>query len=344
MDLGSRIQAWLRRPIGYISFLVLLTAIVSAPAWLFFDPLSYLPRDPLATYRLINDDFEYCSVSRNWTRTVEGLFVPHNTHVVPAWRLVTWGIVAVAGRLSRLPYVLAIASYGILVGVMLMTGRLVTRETGRPGIALAAMAAVGTSTLMFSAASWYSAGQPLWAGFGILVTLWYLQGFRRSGGSHRLLLASVAAMAAGWLWTVGHLAGPLGAIYLWADARARCRWAAVVPLLASVLAFGLGMSLGGRKIDATISLHGRTAREALDPIHGAMYTMQAIPENLVFGNLGVITETTALQGTLLTVALLLIWAWTRKSGLEIQSAGMRGRRHGPRELLPGMEHAGIQAV
>ena len=164
--------------------------------------------------------------------------------------------------------VLATASYGILVAVMLMTGRLVARETGGPGLGLAAMAAVGTSTLMFSAATWYSAGQPLWAGFGILVTLWYLQGWRRTGGSLRLVLASVAAIVAGWLWTVGHLAGPLGAIYLWADGRTRCRFAAVVPLLASVLAFAVGMGLGGRKIDATVSLHGRTAREAIDPIHG----------------------------------------------------------------------------
>jgi hypothetical protein len=311
MGLGSRIQAWLGRPLGFTSTLVLLVCVVSAPAWLFFDPLSYIPRDPVVVYRLTNDDFEYCSASRTWTKALASLFVPHNTHVVPAWRLVTWGFVACAGRLSRLPDVLATVSYGILVAVMLMTGRLVARETCRPGLGLAAMATVGTSTLMFSAATWYSAGQPLWSGFGILVTLWYLQGFRRTGGSLRLVLAAVAAIVAGWLWTVGHLAGPLGAIYLWADGRTRCRLAAAVPLLASVVAFAVAMGLGGRKIDASVSLHGRSAREAIDPIRVAEYTMQAIPENLFFGNLGVITETTALQGTLLTVALLLAWVWSR---------------------------------
>jgi hypothetical protein len=311
MGLGSRIQAWMGRPLGVTSTLVLAIVILSAPAWLFFDPLSFIPRDPFATYRLTNDDFAYCAASRNWTRTVESLFTPHNTHIVPGWRLVTWIVVAFAGRLTRLPDVLATASYGILAAVMLMTGRLVARETCQTGWGLAAMAAVGTSSLMFSAAGWYSAGQPLWAGFGILATLWYLQGWRRAGGSLRLLLASVAAMTAGWLWTVGHLAGPLGAIYLWTDGRARCRFAAVIPLFASVLAFAIAMGLGGRSIDATVSLHGRTAREAFDPIHGALYTMQAIPENLVFGNLGVFAETTALQGALLSVALLFTWAWTR---------------------------------
>ena len=327
MGLAPRIQAWMGRPLGITSILVLLFCIVSAPAWLFFDPLSYIPRDPIATYRLTNDDFEYCSASRTWTRALGSLFVPHNGHVVPAWRMVTRGMVACAGRLSRLPDVLATASYGILVAVMLMTGRLVASETGGRGLGLAAMAAVGTSTLMFSAATWYSAGQPLWAGFGILVTLWYLQGWRRTGGALRLVLASMAAIVAGWIWTVGHLAGPLGAIYLWTDGRRRCRFAAVAPLLASVLAFAVAMGLGGQKIDTTVSLHGRTVREAIDPIRIAQYTMQAIPENLVFGNLGVITETTALQGTLLTVALLLAWGWSRSpqwrfNSLECTGAAM----------------------
>src|SRR4051812_28288730 len=125
MGLGSRLQAWLDRPLGFASTLALLIGVVSAPAWLFFDPLSYIPRDPIATYRLMNDDFAYCGASRNWASTVAGLFIPHNTHIVPVWRLVTWGMVASAGRLSRLPDVLATASYGILVAVMLMTGRLV---------------------------------------------------------------------------------------------------------------------------------------------------------------------------------------------------------------------------
>ena len=47
MALSSRIQAWLGHPLGFTSTLVLIFGIVLAPAWLFFDPLSYIPRDPL---------------------------------------------------------------------------------------------------------------------------------------------------------------------------------------------------------------------------------------------------------------------------------------------------------
>jgi len=306
-----RTLAWLGRPMGRGSTCVLVAAVCLAPAWLFFDPTGYLPRDPLAIYRMRSDDFPYCSASRNWTRTVSNLFVPHNTHIVPAWRLVTWGMVAWAGRLSRLPVVLATASYAILVALMMLTGRLVARETGLAWLGLAAMLAVGISPLVFCAATWYSAGQPLWAGLGIEAMLWCLQGWRRLGGWVRLVLASLAAAAAGWFWTVGHLAGPVGAAYLWVDGRSRCRFAAGLPLLASVLAFGVGMGLGGRQIDATISLHGRTTREAFKPVPGVVYTLQAIPENLVLGNLGLIAETTELQGAVLSLALIATWAWSR---------------------------------
>src|SRR5262249_347844 len=157
---------------------------------------------------------------------------PHNTHIVPAWRLVTWALVACAGNLQGLPYVLAVASYGILVAVMLMVGRLVARETGRAGPGLAATALVGTTSLMLTPAVWDSGGQRLGAGFGILSALWYAQSFRRNGRWPSLVLAALAAGVAGGFWSAGNLAGPVTAVYLWFDGRRRCRLAASVPLAA----------------------------------------------------------------------------------------------------------------
>src|SRR5439155_13655057 len=110
--------------------------LAAAPAVLFFDPASYrpnthghIPREPLAFYRLFSDDVAYIAGSRTWERTASNLFVPHNTHIVPAWRLVTWGLVTRAGYLERLPEVLAVASYSILVVAILLSGLLVTSET-----------------------------------------------------------------------------------------------------------------------------------------------------------------------------------------------------------------------
>ncbi|MBV8486785.1 MAG: hypothetical protein JO161_00765 [Planctomycetaceae bacterium] len=316
-------QPWADRPVGRASLVLIIAFIVCAPWLLFFDPISlpghpHIARDPAAIYRLQNDDFAYVAASLTLGRMLSNLFTPHNTHIVPAWRVLTWMMVSMAGSLERLPQVLAIASYGILAAVMLLAGRLVARETGRTGLGLAAMSAVGTTSLMLSAAAWYSAGQTLWAGFGILASLWYAQCFRRSRSVSALLLAALAAMTAGWFWTIGHLAGPVAAIYLWSDGRKHCRWAAAAPLAGTFIAVIVGLGLGAGKIDSSMSFHGRTAAEAARPIAGLWHTAQAIPENLVFVNLGLRVRTTPAQGLVLTTVILACWLagrW-RQGGLR----------------------------
>jgi hypothetical protein len=317
--------------------MILLVALIAAAPWvLFFDPIAgfrraHIPRDPSAIYRLYSDDFAYVAASRTLPRTLANLFVPHNTHIVPAWRLLTWAVVAWSGSLVKLPAVLAQAAYGILVAVMLMTGRLVARETGRAGMGLAAMAAVGTTSVMASPACWYSAGQTLWAGFGVLATLWYAQCWRRGLSIAALVLAAISAALAGWFWTIGYMAGPVAAVYLWLDGRRRCRLAAAVPLCASVLALLLAMALGGGKIDSTVSFHGRTPGEAARPVEGLLHTAQAIPENLILGNLGLKAQTTPAQGVMICLILLGVWAFHR------------GRDRGIRAFNP-LECAGAALV
>jgi hypothetical protein len=191
--------------------------------------------------------------------------------------------------------------------VMLLMGRLVARETGRTGLGLAAMAAMGTTSVIAPSACWYSAGQTLWAGFGILASLWYAHCWRRSRSFAALALTAVSAMLAGWFWTIGHIAGPAAAVYLWLDGRPKWRWGALAPLAGSALAIALGTFLGGHKIDSTVSFHGRTTREAARPVEGFLHTAQAIPENLILGNLGLTTKTTQTQG--LTITLILAGVW-----------------------------------
>jgi hypothetical protein len=314
----GRILGVLNRPVGRAGLAVVILVIVAAPAFLFFDPATYRPlrrghiaREPLGLYKLFSDDVAYVASSRTWERTVSNLFVPHNTHIVPAWRLVTWGLVASAGSLGQAPAALGFASYAILVAVMLMTGRLVARETGRTGLGLAAMMLMGTTSLMLTPAAWYSAGQPLWAGFGILSALWYAQSYRRSGRMLTLVLAGASAAVAGGFWTIGHMAGPVASVYLWVDGRRRCRLAAIVPMAATLLAVGISMAMAPRAIDSRVSFHGRTVRQAIDPIQGVFHTAQAIPENLVLGNIGLEAHTTPTQGLFLTLGLVILWAGSR---------------------------------
>ncbi len=83
--------------------------------------------------------------------------------------------------------------------------------------------------------------------------------------------------------------------------------AAAVPLAASILALLLGLAIGGRQIDTTVSFHGRTPKQATRPVRGLLYTAQSIPENLILGNLGLATRTTQSQGAIITAALVLVW-------------------------------------
>ena len=170
---------------------------------------------------------------------------------------------------------------------MLMTGRLVARETGRdrprpggdgPGgddVADGDARRSGTRPASRSgpgSASWRPCGTPSLTG-------------GRAGG-WRWSSSGLSAALAGGFWTIGHLAGPVAAVYLWVDGRRRCRLARRYPWRRRLLAVALSLALAARPIDSRVSFHGRTIREAIDPIQGVVHTAQAIPENLVFGNLG----------------------------------------------------------
>ncbi len=353
-ELLARALSFLSKPASRTGLILVLLWIVTAPAILFYDPATYAPRrrghierSPREYYMLFSDDVAYIAASRTWDRTLANLMVPHNTHIIPAWRLTTWALVASAGNLQRLPAVLATAAYGVLVAVMILAGLLVARETRRTGAGLAASALVGTTSLMLTPATWYSGGQPLWAIFGILAALWYAQSYRRSGRPTALLLAALSAMLAGGFWSAGHLAGPVTAVYLWLDGRRRCRIAAVIPFVATVAAVGLMFATAARPMDSTVSFHGRTVRQAMNPVQGAITTAQAIPENLVLANLGLGAETTPIQGIVLTLGLLLFWAsrrW-RFDRAEPDSTAAKTRRvRWPSFAFNPLECAGLAIV
>jgi hypothetical protein len=206
----------------------------------------------------------------------------------------------------------------MLVGVMILTGRLVARETRSEGLALAAGAFVGTTSLMEQAGSWFSASQAAGAGFGVLLTLLFVQGWRQRGGWWRLVMIVISTWIAGGAWTTGHVAGPVAAVYLLADGRRRCVLAAAVPLIGTAIAVAAALGMGAKGIEeqSTTSFHGRKAEEAVAPVSGAFHTIQAIPERLIGGDLGLEMETTFVQGFILVALLIAAWAWTRRAHLR----------------------------
>jgi len=343
------------RPIGRLGLLLMMVAITTAPAVLFFDPAplwpghGHVPRDPMSTYTLSGNDVAYVGSSRTWDRALSSLFVPHDMNIEPAWRVLTWALTAWAGKLERLPDVLAIASYSILVAVMLLIGRLVARETGQAVVGLVSMIMVGTTSLMITPVTWYSAGKALWAGFGILATLWYAQTYRRGGRPAALVFAMISTALAGWFGTIGHLAGPVAAIYLWADGRRRCRIAAAWPVAVSAIAVTLSLAIAYSRFDTNNKSHGHSVREFIRPVHGLLRTVQSIPENLAFGNLGLAVETTPAQGALLTLGLAGFWISRlslrgRYSGLKANQSRPFGVARALHLGISPLERAGIALV
>ncbi len=310
------LSSWLRRPVGRRTTLVVALLACLAPAYLF--------ADPLRNTWIRGDDWEYVASSRTFDRALANLFRPHNVHVVPVWRLVSWGVVASAGRLVDVRPALAAAAYAVLATTMMLAGRFVARETRRPLIGIAAMIALGSTALMYPAGTWFSASQALGAAIGVLAMLWYLHGWRRSGGAWRLVLAALAALVAGGSWTAGYVAGPVGTAYLLAGRRRGGLAVAAIPLLVSAVAAATIFITCRPAIEeqSAISFHGRKTSEAVRPHLAPLYTIQAIPERLLLGELGLVTAATFEQSAAIMAAIGVAWLATRRSAPSpLEAAG-----------------------
>lgn len=319
-----RSQRWLKRPLGPILTFALALLVVVASAWLFADSLGRYPLlsrrivsvvqsfwwvpDPVANFRLKGDDFHFLAESRDLYALRANLWTPHNAHVVPLFRLGTFGLIWWSGGLGHIRETLGHASFGVLALLMMTCGHFITHETGSRTTGLAAMAFLGVTSVMAPAATWYSASQTLWAGQLILVMLILLQAWRSKPVWWRIALATLAAFLAPATWGGGLAAGPVGAAYLWADGRSSARRASVFPLAATILSLLL--------LGALSRIYGRVPTELpplgpMSAVRGIAHTFQAISEALILNNLGLDGPTTPLQALAFVLALGAVWAWSR---------------------------------
>jgi hypothetical protein len=305
----ANVRQWLSRPVGRGLLFGLFLLACALPAWLMAQPLIH--------YRIQADDFYHFGDSRTWERTFSNLIRPHNLHVVATFRLVNGLVFWMAGGWHSLPRVAAIAVYLILLLTMIASGWLIRVESGCDMLGLASMVAIGCSTLLYSAVTFYAASPALLAGLGILLTLVALQRWRRNGGAGALVAAAAASVFAIGSWSGGYVVVPVAAVYLWADGRSHCRRAAVWFVL------GIGAVCGGlimwtsRGIFAAQNLGGRGAGEALRPWRGIVHTVHAIPEMLVLRNLGIQAEIAESQAAVMCALLLGMWTWYHLRGVRI---------------------------
>jgi hypothetical protein len=283
--------------------------------------ISYgLWRIPLLWYDLKLDDFDYLVQVRTPAALRRHLFTPHYGHIVPLFRLQTHALGKIAGSLEALPGVLGWACFGTLVLAILLSGHLVARESGRADRGLAAMAAVGFTSVQGSVVTWYSACQALACGTVILAMLAALQLWRARGGLWPLGLGLLAVMAAPLFWTAGYVAGLVGAAYLLADGRLRVRRAAGLPLAVSVLTWVVVRVVLTRLSAATSGVgEARLIWDNVRPGSGAVHAAQAVCELLV-KNLGLDSTTTGPQAVVILAIMALVWLWSRRR-LDANGAG-----------------------
>jgi hypothetical protein len=311
----DRISAWLDRGAGTWQVLLFILAVIALPRWLLRDQLDYAV--------LSGDDFAYAADARDWQRVLSNLFTPHNTHIVPLFRLWTFALSEAAGRLSRLPEALSWGSYFSFMIAVLLVGYLVWQVTKRPVAGLAAIATLGISTVMEPVIVWYSAGQALCAGSAIVATLIALEGWLSRGGIWKLGLAAGSGIAAPLFWSGGLLVGPAAATYLWFSGKTRERRAAIAILLLTGCMAGLLVRSVNREIEQS-SGSAEHRRGLVEKVAQATRsTAIAIPEVLVLRNLGIDAGITGAQGVVL--CLTLAWWWSRTSrrragGLEAAGA------------------------
>jgi len=294
--------------------------VLAAPAWLM--------ADDFRSFALNDDDFVYIAYSRDWPTTWANLLTPCSTHIVPLYRFGTWVLVAASGRLRDMPVVLGAASYLGLAVTVCATGVLVARETGQTAVGLVAMAILGVSTVVQGAATWYAAGQAVWAGAAIVVTVLLARGWSLKGGGWRLGLTALAALAAPAVWTGGLLAGPAALAYLCARDPSRIRGPFLALTGAGAGAILFILVLARRMIVATPMIWEQHKELWPRPIQAVLHVAQAVAESLLFGNLGLDVLTTPLQAIVLVLGLAGLWAWSRG---------------GPRRVNP-LEAAGATVV
>src|SRR6185437_7404059 len=209
---------------------------------------------PLIAPAVIIDDYEILAQSRTWQRTLDGMWIPQNEHIMPLGRLLTFILEQLVGRLTLLPEtVTLIGPVGLLIA-MLLVYVFVRRELGHPLYGLLALVLFGVSTVYHQAVYWFAASFSMLALDTMLLGLLAVQRWRQTARGRYLVLAALACfLAPGW-FAIGILGGPLCCLYLLVlSKRERVSYRswllpALTPMLGTVLFLAVSLPISGQRI------------------------------------------------------------------------------------------------
>jgi hypothetical protein len=276
---------------------------------------------PILWPGLVDDDFQILEQSWTWDRTRDGLWVTQNEHAMPLGRLLTFGLVHLAGRQTALPVVCALVGPLALLLGMGLVYLFVRRELGHPLPGLTAMVLFGVTSIYHQTIYWFAASFAVLTLDTILLALLAVQRWRQTRRALYLDLAVVlCALAPGW-FASGVLAGPLCCLYL-LPLRRRAeaadglgsRWShwSLLPLLGTALFLAISLPRTAERIMTLEHYDGRTAAESFQPLVGLKFTSRSLVDNLLLGQLGltcVEVPVTLIPAILAVVAALAAWWW-----------------------------------
>jgi hypothetical protein len=273
---------------------------------------------------LWEDDFGILAQSWTWQRTRAGIWVPQNEHAMPAGRLLTYGLVQLAGRPTGLPRATALLGPTSLVIGMLLLFVFVRRELGHSIYGLVAMTLFGVTSVYQQAVWWFAAAFVIPAVDTYLVGLLAAQSWRRERRYTSVVVIFLAAALSPTWFATGILAGPLIAVYLvpWrntamgpAQEGRLAAWVGPAAALAGTVVFlAVSLPFTAEAILHTSHYGEKTAIEAFDPVTGLVWTGRSIVDNLVFGISGVgglplAVPVFVVPAFLVALAALLWWWW-----------------------------------
>jgi hypothetical protein len=257
------------------------------------------------------DDWQILTQSWTWEGARAGLWVPQNEHAMPLGRLLTYGLVRLAGRPTWVPYFVTAMGPAALLAGMGFLYLFVRRELGHPLYGLVAMTLFGVTAVYQQAVWWFAAAFSVLALDTTLLALLAAQRWRQTGRALYLDLAvAAAALAPAW-FAVGVLAGPLCVLYL-LPARRDGRWFSLLPLLGTALFLAVSLPRTAEAILHLPHYEGKTALEAFDPRVGLVFTGRSVVDNLLLGTFGVWSLSLPVRYAVVLLAglaLALAWWW-----------------------------------
>jgi hypothetical protein len=267
---------------------------------------------------LFQDDIPILASSANWSLTRANLWVPNNDHVMPLGRLLTYGLVRLAGSCENLPRVAVGFGPVVLVAGVLLLYVFLRRELGHPFYALAGAILFGVSSVYCQAVYWFAASFSVLAMDTLLLGLLAAQRWRQTGRSLWLDAAFVAALLAPGWFGIGILAGPLITLYLLVpEQEASQGWfrrASLAPFFGTVLFLAVALPRSAEGVLHADHYGDQTAWQAFGLLEGALRTGRSILENLIPGLVGAIWVRLPVPLVLALLPLLLgaaVWWWWR---------------------------------